>query len=579
MPRSLTGRIVGAFALLAVVLWLAIGATMFVALRSLHADATSSSLADIAQTFAVRVRGAVVDREIRQVIAQIRDDVSSTAITVHLLAADGSVSDVGPCGSGTRGTHPDPSDDEGRRDADGLDAVRGRPDPRLRGARPARPERGVGASDPAVERSIGPAPRPCRISAGRFRSSFSSRSSIGAPLAFVLSRSIARPLDRLARAHERAGRSRARRSAAPLPLAGPREVREATARVNALADELARDARPRERAPGRPAPRPPDAADGHRRLCGGARPMERRRVRRAERAANAIAEEAGRLERLVGELGAIDRLRAGMDSLRPEPIDADAVIAATVDAVRGSGATPPGSTLTGSTDPTGRHPTVVPGPSSSPPTGSPSTGSSAISSTTRSRWSAPAGSIRLEARRARGVAGVAGPAIAFSVLDDGPGFAPGGTDPRVRAVLSRRSVANRFRERAGPLDRPRARDRPRRDRDRREPQPARRSRQRRPARPAASGRRRRVSAQRQRPNPMAAATANTPTSTRSATVRPIAAADEAACHLAARRPPATSTASSQRCRARRRRPGAPRSRTHRDGRSCRCSPARSRRGC
>ena len=44
------GRIVGAFALLAIVLWLAIGATMFVVLRALHADATSSSLADTAQT-------------------------------------------------------------------------------------------------------------------------------------------------------------------------------------------------------------------------------------------------------------------------------------------------------------------------------------------------------------------------------------------------------------------------------------------------------------------------------------------------------------------------------------------------
>jgi len=40
---------------------------------------------------------------------------------------------------------------------------------------------------------------------------------------------------------------------------------------------------------------------------------------------------------------------------------------------------------------------------------------------------ASGGSIRLEARRADRVAGVDGPAIAFSVLDDGPGFAPGGT--------------------------------------------------------------------------------------------------------------------------------------------------------
>ena len=39
----------------------------------------------------------------------------------------------------------------------------------------------------------------------------------------------------------------------------------------------------------------------------------------------------------------------------------------------------------------------------------------------------PGGSIRLEARPVDEVAGVGGPAIAFSMLDDGPGFAPGGT--------------------------------------------------------------------------------------------------------------------------------------------------------
>ena len=40
----------------------------------------------------------------------------------------------------------------------------------------------------------------------------------------------------------------------------------------------------------------------------------------------------------------------------------------------------------------------------------------------------PGGRVRLEARAVEGVAGVPGPAIAFSVVDDGPGFPPGGTD-------------------------------------------------------------------------------------------------------------------------------------------------------
>src|SRR5262249_38487631 len=76
VPASLSGRILGTIALLAVVVWLAIGAALFVALRTMHAEETSSSLADIAQTFAVRVRGAVVDGDVRAVITQIRADVA-----------------------------------------------------------------------------------------------------------------------------------------------------------------------------------------------------------------------------------------------------------------------------------------------------------------------------------------------------------------------------------------------------------------------------------------------------------------------------------------------------------------------
>jgi hypothetical protein len=95
VPASLTGRIVGAFALLAIALWLAIGATMFVVLRGLHADATSSSLADIAQTFAVRIRAAAVDREVRQVVNQIRNEVAGSGVTIQLLASDGTTVEIG----------------------------------------------------------------------------------------------------------------------------------------------------------------------------------------------------------------------------------------------------------------------------------------------------------------------------------------------------------------------------------------------------------------------------------------------------------------------------------------------------
>jgi signal transduction histidine kinase len=46
----------------------------------------------------------------------------------------------------------------------------------------------------------------------------------------------------------------------------------------------------------------------------------------AEHAARTIGEEASRLERLVDELGAVERLRQGVDGLRPEPLDAAEVV-------------------------------------------------------------------------------------------------------------------------------------------------------------------------------------------------------------------------------------------------------------
>ena len=84
LPASLTGRVVGAFALLAVVLWLAIGATMFVVLAALHAEATSASLADIAQTLAVRLRGAVADGRSARSSPRSAMRSRSSDVTVHL---------------------------------------------------------------------------------------------------------------------------------------------------------------------------------------------------------------------------------------------------------------------------------------------------------------------------------------------------------------------------------------------------------------------------------------------------------------------------------------------------------------
>lgn len=423
MPASLTGRIVGAFAVLAIALWLAIGATMFVVLRGLHAEATSSALADIAQTFAVRVRAAVVDRELRQVIARIRDEVAGGTVTVHLLAADGSVGDVGPADPGPEAPIPIPATmrigDTLTGSAPFMDGavhdyaalvVRGPTAAATRAILLSTVDRSGAAALRDVGRSL-----PIVILVTL---------AVGAPLAVVLSRSIARPLARLARRTSELVDPSAPPEP-PLPIEGPREIRELTSRVNTMADELGRT-RARESellADLRHDLRTPLTVIGGyaAALADGTATGEA-----ADRAATAIVEEAARLERLVGELGAIDRLRSGADALHLEPIDADAVIAATL------------ARFAASAETAGVCLEAMPVSEGSAGIASAGDRSLVADRVALDRILgnlvdnalaavAAGGTVRLEARRLESAAGVDGPAIAFSVVDDGPGFAPGGT--------------------------------------------------------------------------------------------------------------------------------------------------------
>ena len=431
MPASLSGRIVAAFGLLAIALWLAIGATMFVVLRGLHAEARSSALADIAQTFAVRLRGAVGGGDVRAVIVQIRNDIAGGDVTVHLLAADGRAIDVGTAdpaptvaitipdttrvGDTLQGTAP--FADGQTHDYAAL-VLRG---PNATGARAVLLS-SVDQSGAAALRDVGRS-LPIVIVVTIL---------VGAPLALLLSRSVARPLARLA---ARTGElvDPTATGAAPLPSEGPSEVRGLTERVNAVAAELARS-RAREGellADLRHDLRTPltviggyaaALADGT--ATGPA----------ADRAAAAIADETARLERLVAQLGAIERLRSGIDGLHLEPLDAQEVLEATA-ARFAAGARAAGADLavaeSGTTGTTG-----APGPRGAA-TKAPLALAADRLALDRILGNLvdnalaqvqPGGMIRLEARRVDGAAGVAGPAIAFAVVDDGPGFPPGGTD-------------------------------------------------------------------------------------------------------------------------------------------------------
>ncbi len=420
MPASLTGRIVGAFALLAIVLWLAIGATMLVVLRGLHAEATSSSLADIAQTLAVRIRTAVVDREVRQVVNQIRTEVADTGVTVQLLAGDGSIVEIGA-------TDPSPVDPivipTERRIGETLTGMTGFTDGVvhdyaalvLRGPN-AVPYRAVLLSqvDTSGASAVRDVTRTLPIV-------ILVTLVVGAPLAVLLSRSVARPLSRLA------GRANAlvdpvTAPTDPLPASGPREVRELTERVNVLAMELARS-RARESellADLRHDLRTPLTVIGGyaAALADGTATGEA-----AERAAAAIAEETARLERLVGELGAIDRLRTGSDALHLEALDADAVLAATIERFAAqAGAAGIDLAVTNLSDGSDDRPRSLAADRLALDRILGNLVDNALGIL------GPGGRVRLEARAVDSAAGVPGAAIAFSVVDDGPGFPPGGTE-------------------------------------------------------------------------------------------------------------------------------------------------------
>ena len=146
---------------------------------------------------------------------------------------------------------------------------------------------------------------------------------VGAPVAFLLSRSLTGPMRRLAEAA--ADLPGGGGTPAPLPLEGPTEVRALTERFNAMAYELSatRSKESQMLANLRHDLRTPltSIAGFAEAIADGTASGDR-----ATSAARTIAEEAQRLERLVGELEVVDRLRQGPAALRPEGLDASELL-------------------------------------------------------------------------------------------------------------------------------------------------------------------------------------------------------------------------------------------------------------
>ncbi|MEZ0240227.1 MAG: ATP-binding protein, partial [Chloroflexota bacterium] len=232
---------------------------------------------------------------------------------------------------------------------------------------------------------------------------------------WLVARSVTRPLGRLADAagHIPAGRTPA------LPLEGPHEVQELTRTFNGMAGELA-DTRRREsdlfanlrhdlRTPltvisGFATALRDGTADGEAAIA----------------AAKAIEEEAARLERLVEEIGSVERIRSGEDGLHLEPIDLAGLLAETA-ARFGAQATAAGASIT----------TAIGGSEASIVADRLAVDRMLGNLVANALAAVPSGGkIRLETAPVS-ILGTSGgaPALEIAVIDEGPGF-PDGTAGR-----------------------------------------------------------------------------------------------------------------------------------------------------
>jgi two-component system, OmpR family, sensor kinase len=146
--------------------------------------------------------------------------------------------------------------------------------------------------------------------------------AVGLPSAYLLSRSVTGPMRRLAQAARDLPTQPGEK---PLPVEGPTEVRVLTERFNSMAHALAatRGEETQMLANLRHDLRTPltSIAGFAEAIADGTASGDR-----AAAAARTIVEEAQRLERLVGELGVVERLREGPAALRPEALDAHKMI-------------------------------------------------------------------------------------------------------------------------------------------------------------------------------------------------------------------------------------------------------------
>jgi signal transduction histidine kinase len=408
MPRSLRGRLLGAFLLLALAILLTVGSALFVVLRSLHADETESGLRGIAASVLPQVRESIANGDFRGTVLEIRNRLASgdPPIETYIVGVAGQLRDLD--GSSPPGMIVIPADTAPNATVSGATTIDG--ERYLYAATVLRPRALAGKAvafvtlDRSGAQAFADVVRrlPAVLLIGGF---------VGAVLAWLLATSVTKPLARVASAAVGLPSG----TVEPLALEGPDEIRRLIGTFNAMADELAA-LRQRESellADLRHDLRTPLTVIGGfaAALADGTATGDD-----ATRAARAIEEEAARLERLVGELGALERLREGSAGLRPEQLDADALLTSTRDRFAAAAAA------------------VNVSLEASGGTGTEGLGFAADrlaverilgNLVANALAAAPADGHVWLAAQSVSAEGDGRPAIALSVTDDGPGFPPG----------------------------------------------------------------------------------------------------------------------------------------------------------
>jgi two-component system OmpR family sensor kinase len=413
LPRGLTSRILLAFAGLAVAMLVAVGASLFLVLRDLHQNETKASLGNQV----VLIEAALVHRSgnsaavVEQTVMQYADNIANDGGFILVQRPTGVIRVL----VGNPSSIQLPDEPPGTatnaigtlRTSDGKTYVYIEP----AAAGPAGFKFLFAVPDRSAEQALGDLWRALLIVIAILL-------VIGAPMAWLLSRSLTGPIRRLANAA--AALPASSTPPAPLPLQGPEEVRRLTERFNAMAAELAAtrgeetallaNLRHDLRTPLTSITGYAEAiADGT--ASGPA----------AVSAARTVAEEAQRLERLVGELGVVERLREGPAALRPESLDADTLLSDAVARFEGR-ATAQGVTLEASGSLPGDRPLTF--------TADRLAAERILQNLVENALSvvAKGGHVWLRAAELRLPGRPAG--VALSVTDDGPGFPPG-TSERV----------------------------------------------------------------------------------------------------------------------------------------------------